>query len=90
MPKYEQEVKDKAVELAKKGVALTAIQSELGPNPKATMRYLAKAGIDYKVLREELKAAGKLQAKTNKQGDKSKEKVAKQETKSPKVTKKVE
>lgn len=59
MPKYPQETKDKAVEMAKQGVHLKTIQTEIGPNPKATMRYLAKQGIDYKKLREELKAQGK-------------------------------
>lgn len=61
MPKYNQETKDKAVELAKQGVPLKEIQRQLGPNPKATQRYLAKQGIEYKDLRVELKEAGKLQ-----------------------------
>ena len=66
MAKYNQETKDKAVELAKQGVALKAIQTQLGPNPKATMRYLVKAGIDYNELKEQLKAEGKLQTATKK------------------------
>ena len=61
MPKYDQDTKDKAVALAKAGVPLKEIQRQVGPNPKATQRYLVKVGIKYADLREELKKAGKLQ-----------------------------
>jgi len=61
MPKYTQEIKDKAVEMAKAGVPLKHIQSQIGPNPKATQRYLAKQGINYADLRKELREDGKLQ-----------------------------
>ena len=80
MAKYTQEVKDKAVEAAKNGMALKAIQTEIGPNPKATLRYLAKAGIDYNALKEELKEAGKLQGVTKKQ-EKSKSNKSKKSKK---------
>ena len=54
MAKYTQEVKDKAVEAAKSGVSLKEIQRTIGPNPKATLRYLKAIGIDYKDLKAEL------------------------------------
>lgn len=41
--KYKQEVKEKAVEMALQGAHLKVIQAELGPNPKATERYIVKA-----------------------------------------------
>lgn len=66
--KYTQDVKDKCVEAAKNGMALKAIQLEFGPNPKATLRYLKKAGVEYKDLRTELKADDKLKPATKKQG----------------------
>lgn len=44
MPKYTQDVKDKAVEMARNGVALAEIQRQLGCNPKAIQRYCEKAG----------------------------------------------
>ncbi len=59
MPKYPKEIQEKAVKMAKEGVHLKTIQTELGPNPKATMRYLAKVGINYTDLKAELKADGK-------------------------------
>lgn len=89
MAKYTQEVKDKAVDMAKQGVALKTIQSELGPNPKAVMRYLAKAGIDYKELREKLREEGKLSTATKKQGTDGKAKARKNK-KSPKTEEVVE
>lgn len=53
MGKYTQDVKDKAVEMVKQGVSLKEIQRQLGPNPKAVERYLAKAGIEKpKVVRQ--------------------------------------
>lgn len=58
--KYTTEVQEKCVEAAKSGMSLKAIQSQFGPNPKATQRYLVKAGIDYQKLRKELIAEGKL------------------------------
>jgi len=61
MPKYTQETKDKAVAAAKAGIPLKEVQRQFGPNPKATQRYLAKAGIEYKDLRVQLKDEGKLQ-----------------------------
>ena len=45
MPKYSEEVKAKAVEMAKNGTPLTKITEELGPNPKAIQRYCEKAGV---------------------------------------------
>ncbi len=68
MAKYTQEVKDQAVEAAKTGISLAEIQRTIGPNPKATQRYLIKAGIDYTVLKAELKEAGKLKEPYNRQG----------------------
>ena len=68
MAKYTQEVKDQAVEAAKTGMSFAEIQRTIGPNPKATQRYLVKAGIDYTALKVELKAAGKLKEPFNKQG----------------------
>jgi len=38
---------------------LKQIQVEIGPNPKATMRYLKKRGINYKELKEKLTADNK-------------------------------
>ena len=58
--KYTKEVKAKAVAAAKTGMSLKEIQTNIGPNPKATMRYLAKEGIDYKELKVELANAGVL------------------------------
>ena len=87
MSKYNQETKDKAVEMAKKGIALKTIQLELGPNPKATQRYLKKVGIDYTELREQLKKDGKLQGHTKEQVPKGKKPVQKN-TETPKVTEK--
>ena len=68
--KYNEQIKQKAVELAVSGVSLKEIQSTVGPNPKATMRYLVKAGIDYSKIREQLKEAGKLQPAVKKQNTK--------------------
>jgi len=59
MTKYKQEVKDKCVEAAKNGQHLKSIQIEFGPNPKAVMRYLKKAGLDYTKMLADFKAAGK-------------------------------
>ena len=89
MPKYTEEIKNKAVEAAKSGMALKTIQTTIGPNPKANLRYLTKAGIDYKELRDKLKAEGKLQGVTKKQETKKGQPVAKQAT-APVVEKKVE
>ena len=46
MPKYDEEIKAKCVELVKQGVALAEITRQLGPNPKAIQRYCAKAGVE--------------------------------------------
>lgn len=46
MTKYEEDVKAKAVEMAKNGTPLAEIQRQLGPNPKAIQRYCAKAGVE--------------------------------------------
>ena len=59
MAKYTSDIKEKAVAAAKTGMHLKEIQRTIGPNPKATLRYLAKLGIDYKKLVEQLKAMGK-------------------------------
>ena len=59
MAKYTSDIKEKAVVAAKTGMHLKEIQRTIGPNPKATLRYLAKLGIDYKKLVEQLKAQGK-------------------------------
>jgi len=65
--KYTQEIKDKAVEAAKAGTSLKEIQQTIGPNPKATQRYLKAAGIDYKELRAELKEKGIAKPSVNRQ-----------------------
>ena len=65
MAKYTAEVKAQAVAAAKDGMSLKLIQTNIGPNPKATMRYLKKEGIDYADLKKELVEAGKLQAPTH-------------------------
>jgi len=59
MTKYIQEVKDKCVAAAKAGQHLKSIQLEFGPNPKATLRYLKKAGVDYTAILAQLKKDGK-------------------------------
>jgi len=46
MPKYDEEVKTKCVEMVKQGVALAEITRQLGPNPKAIQRYCKKAGVE--------------------------------------------
>lgn len=46
MPKYDDEVKGKCVEMVKQGIALAEITRQLGPNPKAIQRYCAKAGVE--------------------------------------------
>jgi len=46
MVKYDEETKAKAVEMARSGVSLAEIQRQIGPNPKATMRYCVAAGVD--------------------------------------------
>jgi len=72
MAKYTEEVKAQAVEAAKSGMSLKQVQSDIGPNPKAVMRYLKAVGIDYKELKASLKESGDLKESTNAQG---KEKV---------------
>ena len=74
--KYTQEIKDQCVELVKQGKSFAFIKSELGPNPKAAQRYLVKAGVDWKVLKEELKAAGKLDEEVKKNKPKKSKKEA--------------
>ena len=64
--KYTQEIKDKCVEAAKKGISLKEIQATIGPNPKATERYLVKVGISYKELKAELVEKGILKPNVNK------------------------
>jgi len=66
MPKYNQETKEKALKMALEGVHLKTIQTELGPNPKATERYIVKAHkegkikfANYKEVLAELKKQGK-------------------------------
>ncbi len=88
--KYTQEIKDQAVEAAKNGTALKTIQTTIGPNPKATLRYLVKAGIDYKALRAKLKEEGKLQGVSKTQEVKNKNAPTAKQADMPKVTKKVE
>lgn len=86
MAKYTQDVKDKCVEAAKSGMHLKAIQQEFGPNPKAVMRYLAKAGIDYKELITELKANGKgPQTPVQKAKQKQKQKANQRKNVAPKT-----
>lgn len=63
MPKYTQEVKDKAVQMVLAGKPLKAIQTELGPNPKAVQRYLKKAGIDYTKIVAKAKAVKEAEKK---------------------------
>lgn len=43
--KYDQEIKDKAVEMAKSGKRLSEISKELGPGVKAIQRYCQSAGV---------------------------------------------
>ena len=61
MAKYSKEIKAKCVKAAKEGMALKVIQTTFGPNPKATLRYLVKEGIDYTKLKKELIDAVKYQ-----------------------------
>ncbi len=42
MTKYNLETKKKAYQLAKLGTPFKAIQNEIGPNPKAIMRYIIR------------------------------------------------
>jgi transposase-like protein len=77
MPKYTQEVKDKAVKMVQEGKSLKAIQTELGPNPKAVQRYLKKAGIDYTKIVEKQKAV--------KAAEKAKADAAKPKVEAPKA-----
>jgi len=42
---YTDEIKAKAVEMAKKGIKLAEITRQLGCNPKAIQRYCEKAGV---------------------------------------------
>ena len=65
MPKYTQEVKDKCVAAVKEGKSFAEIKATLGPNPKAVQRYLVKAGVDWKELKEELTKNGKLKPNLN-------------------------
>ena len=45
---YSDEIRAKAVELAKQGKTVSDIVAELnGPKPKAVMRYLETAGVKY-------------------------------------------
>lgn len=69
MPKYEDEVKNKCVEMAKQGVALAEITRQLGPNPKAIQRYCKKAGVELPKAEKKEKApkAEKKDAKVKKQ-----------------------
>jgi len=67
MVKYTQDIKDKAVVLAKEGKSLLEIQRTIGPNPKATQRYLKAVGIEWKDLRAELVKEGKVQPAVKKQ-----------------------
>ena len=78
MAKYTQEVKDKVVEAAKAGTSLLEIHRTIGPNPKATQRYLVKVGINYKDLKVELKEKGVLKEPYNKQGKKNVSKAKKE------------
>ena len=80
MAKYTEEVKQKAVAAAKEGMALKEIQRTIGPNPKAVLRYLVKAGVDYNKVKEELRAAGKLAPATRKQGKAAKKDAKPTET----------
>jgi len=45
MAKYDETVKARAVEMIKQGNALAEVARQLGPNPKAILRYCKKAGI---------------------------------------------
>lgn len=67
MAKYTEEIKQKAVKAAKEGKSLKEIQTTIGPNPKATMRYLAKEGLEYKDLKAKLIKEGKLKPNVNTQ-----------------------
>ncbi len=63
MPKYDDEVKAKCVEMVKSGVALAEITRQLGPNPKAIQRYCAKAGVEMPKRAPKAKAKGKAETK---------------------------
>ena len=54
MTRYKREIKEEACKRAKAGIHLKQIQADLGPNPKAVMRYLKKQGFDYKVEKQVL------------------------------------
>lgn len=56
--RYVKEIQDKAVEAALSGVHLKNIQTSMGPNPAATLRYMHKRGIDYQKVLAELKVKG--------------------------------
>ena len=62
MPKYDEEIKAKCVELVKQGVALAEITRQLGPNPKAIQRYCAKAGVEMPKKEKAEKPAKKAKA----------------------------
>jgi hypothetical protein len=79
MPKYTQEIKDKALQMAESGVSLKEIQRQLGPNPKAVQRYFKKAGKDYQAF--------VLKQKAIKEAQKAKEAPVKK-AEAPKVSKK--
>ena len=70
MARYTKDVKAKAVAMAKEGVALKTIQLQLGPNPKAVMRYLLKEDIVYAELKKELLEKGTLAPHWKVQGKK--------------------
>ena len=67
--KYTQEIKDQCVEAVKAGKSFASIKSEIGPNPKAVQRYLVKAGVDYKALKESLAPTEKKAKKSKKQSE---------------------
>ena len=56
MPKYDETVKAKAVELVQSGMPLAEVSRQLGPNPKAIQRYCKKAGVDIPKAERKTKA----------------------------------
>ncbi len=53
--KYDENVKEKAVQMAQEGKTLSEISKELGPNPKAVKRYCDAAGVVIKKAEKKAK-----------------------------------
>jgi hypothetical protein len=66
MPKYDETIKAKAVEMVQNGTALAEITRQLGPNPKAIQRYCKKAGVEMPKAEKKEKVAKEPKAKKEK------------------------